>query len=310
VPLTPAGFRHEALFYADEDEFLAGTLPFVRDALAGDGAVLVALRSAKTSLLKHALGAKAKRVGFADMERLGRNPGRIIPAWWEFVRDHAGDGRPFRGIGEPIWPGRTAAQLGECHRHEWLLNRAFDDGPAWWLLCPYDTEGLDPEVLEQARTTHRHVTEGGASHTSETYSDVDPCADPLPAPAAHATELAFGAPELPLVRHIVAERARAAGLRRKRLIDLVLAVGELAGNSVRHGGGRGKLRIWRENGTFLCEVGDRGRIADPLAGRGLFDLERAGGRGLWLVHHVCDLVEIRSSAAGTVVRVHMGLNGG
>jgi hypothetical protein len=28
-------------------------------------------------------------------------------------------------------------------------------------------------------------------------------------------------------------------------------------------------------------------------------------RGLWLVHHLCDLVQLRSSAAGTVVRLHV-----
>ena len=30
------GFEHEALFYADEGDFLAGALPFIRDAVAAD----------------------------------------------------------------------------------------------------------------------------------------------------------------------------------------------------------------------------------------------------------------------------------
>jgi hypothetical protein len=32
-----------------------------------------------------------------------------------------------------------------------------------------------------------------------------------------------------------------------------------------------------------------------------------GGHGLWLVHQVCDLVEIRSGDAGTTIRLHMNL---
>jgi anti-sigma regulatory factor (Ser/Thr protein kinase) len=32
---------------------------------------------------------------------------------------------------------------------------------------------------------------------------------------------------------------------------------------------------------------------------------REGGRGLWLVNQLCDLVQLRSSAAGGVVRLHM-----
>lgn len=35
--------------------------------------------------------------------------------------------------------------------------------------------------------------------------------------------------------------------------------------------------------------------------------EEIGGRGLWLVNHLCGLVQIRSSAGGTVVRLHLAL---
>ena len=35
---------------------------------------------------------------------------------------------------------------------------------------------------------------------------------------------------------------------------------------------------------------------------------RGGGRGLWLVNHLCDLVQVRSSQAGNVIRLHMSLD--
>jgi hypothetical protein len=35
--------------------------------------------------------------------------------------------------------------------------------------------------------------------------------------------------------------------------------------------------------------------------------EQLHGRGLWVVNQVCDLVQIRSSNAGNVVRLHMRL---
>ena len=57
----------------------------------------------------------------------------------------------------------------------------------------------------------------------------------------------------------------------------------------------------------MCEVADQGRMQDPLSGRLDVDYERASGRGLWMVNHLCDLVQLRSSEAGTTVRLHTWL---
>lgn len=89
--------------------------------------------------------------------------------------------------------------------------------------------------------------------------------------------------------------------------ELVLAVDEIATNSIRHGGGVGMLRLWREGETLLCEIQDRGRIEDPLLGRVRPDSAPGCGRGVWIANQLCDLVQIRSSAAGTRVRMHKRL---
>jgi anti-sigma regulatory factor (Ser/Thr protein kinase) len=91
---------------------------------------------------------------------------------------------------------------------------------------------------------------------------------------------------------------------RHGVADLITAASELAANSVMHGGGSGTLRLWRENGSLLAEVEDRGRIEEPLVGRLRPGLAQEGGRGLWLANQLCDLVQIRSGAAGTTVRLH------
>ena len=69
----------------------------------------------------------------------------------------------------------------------------------------------------------------------------------------------------------------------------------------------GTVRVWKENGTLLCEVQDEGRIEAPLAGRIKPRPDQLTGRGLWLVNQLCDLVQIRSSEQGNVVRLHMSL---
>jgi len=48
------GFRHEALLYAGDQEFLAGTSAFIRDGLSADEAILVVVSAAKiAALLEH-----------------------------------------------------------------------------------------------------------------------------------------------------------------------------------------------------------------------------------------------------------------
>lgn len=74
----PAGFRHDALLYEEDDEFLAGTVPFVRDGVEAGEPVMVVVE-AKLELMRGELGADAEGVEFLDMREAGRNPARLIP---------------------------------------------------------------------------------------------------------------------------------------------------------------------------------------------------------------------------------------
>ena len=178
--MTP--FRHEALLYAGEDGFLEGTLPFLRAGLEAGEPMLVAVGARKVGLLRGELGSAADAVGFVDMAQLGANPARIIPAWFEFAGDAAREGTAIRGIGEPIWAGRSAPELVECQRHEALLNLAFADRPAFRLLCPYDTSALPAEVIEEACRSHPHLVEDGVERESPVARDLDAVAAPFDAP--------------------------------------------------------------------------------------------------------------------------------
>ncbi len=299
-------FRHEALLYAGPEEFVRATAAFVRSGVQAEEPVLVVVGAEKIGWLRDELGCAADHVQFADMAEVGTNPARIIPAWQEFVGARAMDGLAVRGVGEPIWAERSAAELVECQRHESLLNLAFADAPGWWLLCPYDT-ALDPAVLDEARRSHPFVSEHGIATPSAGYVGLavaERFGEPLPEPTSPPHEREFETGSLEALRTLVAREARAAGLAPTRVEYLVLAVNELATNSLRHGGGEGMLRIWSDDETLYCEIRDGGRIDDPLAGRARPGPTSEGGRGLWLVNQLCDLVQVRSSP-GNVVRVHM-----
>jgi anti-sigma regulatory factor (Ser/Thr protein kinase) len=132
--------------------------------------------------------------------------------------------------------------------------------------------------------------------------------DTVPAAPPVADEIAFTIDLLNEVRRFVWARAKRAGLMGQRAADVILAANELATNSVRHAGGDGRLLMWREDGTLVCEVRDAGHITDPLVGQRRPTPEQPSGRGLWIVSQLSDHVEIRSSPGDTAVRFHIRLS--
>ena len=301
------GYRHEAMVYRGADEFVTRAADFVREGLAGGEPVMVAVAAPRLERLREALGADADRVVLSDMGDLGANPARIIPAWQEFVSEHAAPGRRVRGIGEPIWAGRRPEEIEESQLHEALLNLAIDPDTPLWLICPYDADALPVEVVEEAACSHPAVVQDGDLRGSRSYGGVHHAtamfSTPLPDPPLGAAEVAFGRDDLARVRRAVVDLAAAAGLDEERAADLALVATELATNSVRHGGGGGVLRWWEQPGSLVVEVRDAGRIHDLLVGRRRPEPDAVGGRGVWLAHQLTDLVRIRSTDDGVVVRV-------
>jgi anti-sigma regulatory factor (Ser/Thr protein kinase) len=299
-------FRHVALLYEGDEGFLRAATGFVQEGLDLGEPVLVAVPGARLGPLRDAFaGVDTARLRLAPMEEMGRNPARIIPEWQDFVSAHRG--RPARGIGEPIWRGRSPDELVECERHESLLNLAFADAAGFTLLCPYDTGALDASTIDGARRNHPHVGRHGALGASHAYAEDIPDAldTPLSAAPAAAATLTFDADSVTGARHEMLEAATRAGLAGQRLDDIAIAVSEALTNSIRHGGGRGTLSFWSEGPRFVCQVHDHGHITDPLAGRVRPLSGSPGGRGLWLMNQLCDLVQVRSFASGQVVRLHI-----
>jgi anti-sigma regulatory factor (Ser/Thr protein kinase) len=129
---------------------------------------------------------------------------------------------------------------------------------------------------------------------------------PLPGPTSDATYHTYRS-DLSQVRALVLQQARAAGLAEDRAIDLVLAVSEVAANTLRHTKSSGTLAIWHDADEVVCEVHDEGVISDPFAGQRKPLDNASGGHGLWIVRQVCDRVELNSDARGTTIRMHMAL---
>jgi anti-sigma regulatory factor (Ser/Thr protein kinase) len=129
----------------------------------------------------------------------------------------------------------------------------------------------------------------------------------------------FWAATLSALREEVLTAASVAGLSRDRSIDVMLAAHELAANVIRHGSGRGRLRMRVTTRTVSCQVSDAQTAAFPgLAGQsqaaGPVDGAPAPapwpvehGHGLWLVRKTADQVQATAGPAGSVVSMTFNL---
>jgi anti-sigma regulatory factor (Ser/Thr protein kinase) len=296
--MSARGFAHDALVYTDPADLITQSADFLRAGLA-DGARAVAFAPPATAdPLRSAVGADLRVL---DMPTAGGNPARIIPALRELISSD----EPVVAICQAWWPGRSAAQSAEVALHEALVDIAFADGPDLRVRCPYPARGA-----EWVPASHREIVSDGAARGSGGY-DPDLAAATFSAvlddTTAEVTDVThFSLDDLPELRDLVTIRASAAGLDRDKALDLTLAANEIVTNSICHGGERGTLRVWGEDGAVVCEVSDSGHLDSAMTGRVAPLPSVRGGRGIWLANQLCDLVQIRSCPKrGTVVRLWM-----
>ena len=301
-------YRHEAFLWQGRADFVRALAPFIRDGIDAGEAVMVAVIPEHADWLRKDLGARASQVHFVDMSRLGRNPARIIPAWQRFLEDWSGDGRPARGIGEPIWPGRRPEEILECQLHEALLNLAVDPELPFWLICPYDAEHLDSEVIAEAGRSHPALATAASYHGSQSYRGHAHAQEmftaELPAICGTPTETTVtGQTNLEAAAAYVSLQAASADLWSDRVIDLTNAVRGLSINSLHRGAERVRVRLWNKPEVLICDIIDDTVIDDFLIGRRA--PLTAGQDSLWSANRTCDLVQARSSTSGTSIRLHL-----
>lgn len=306
------GFQtsHAALLYESDREFLGATVPFLEEGFDAGIPAFVMLPHARYKLLDSHFGDSAgSLLSLVHVEDVGQNPAWIIPAFAEFASLHAAEGRAVRGVDEPIHPARTPAEVIECERHESLLDLALAGAASYDILCPYNVGELSPEAWAVAGRTHRHIHRDGARSPNPDYVEHIPAQldAPLPPAPPDAPTVAFLRDDAWSIRSRVAARAAEAGLDGERLEDLAVVISEALSNSIEHGGGGGEIAWWSEGDRFVCEIRDRGAIADPLVGRVRPAPIRGNGRGMWLMHQLCDLVQIRVLPHDQkVIRLHLG----
>jgi transcriptional regulator with XRE-family HTH domain len=170
---TPAPLDHRVLTYGSDAEFLATAIPFVTDGLEQLDSVLVVTTEARAQLLRDMLEDGAGHVVFADSATWYRSPKEASSRYRVFVKQQYEAGASWtRIVGEPIWSGRSEAEIATWTRYESMLNLTLASMPATFV-CPYDTRSVPSGVVEDASRTHPHVARRGDAIPSPSYRDAE-----------------------------------------------------------------------------------------------------------------------------------------
>lgn len=302
----PPGARHDVVLYTAPDE-LAQQLVGLLAPVLGDGGPVVAVLDDETRAeVRRGLGADADRVEFPDPAAVHRFPPFTVAMQWARLS------RKARGAtGRATVVGQHVADLPGCGGTYWArldigLNVAVAGLPIT-VLCAYRA---DHEELDRVHATHPQLTTGNGFVDSESYRQPADVVIEFPAPAPPdlgppTAELPFTAAELTELRGLVAEVGDRAHVGSGRIADLVLAVNEISSNSVEHGPGHGHLRMWAGGDGVTAEVADPGITNLMFPGMVAPATDGLRGRGLWLASELCDVLQVWSDGAGTVVRLGM-----
>ncbi len=294
--------RHNALVYRSTDEYLARAVPFLREGLqAGEGAI-VAHTKAGIAMMREALGPDAEHVTFVDVSAAYTRPARTLAAYHSVYAEQLARTPALRAVAD-VQFGPDPREWDQWTGYEAVFNHSFGHLPVW-VLCSYNANGTPDRLIEGVWQTHPEVVHGHGWELSEHYEDpaallrrVAPASETLP-----QLRLIQACDDAVQLREHVASALTAAGLDAHKVLEMLLAVTEVADNAVRHGTGIEAVRIGHAHGRFVCEITDRGPgFDDPTAG---YLAPRQGiGRGLWVARQLAWHVEFLRVPAGFTARL-------
>jgi anti-sigma regulatory factor (Ser/Thr protein kinase) len=318
-------FEHAALI-VDSDEGLRNRLvPAVRRCIELELPVMVVVAAHTERLLRADLGGHGERVRWgqpgAFYQRLGfafegfrrllaaqhANGERLHLFTEPDVATGATGASGASGATDPGWPvDRAAAYLS----YEAVRNEVYAPYGCP-VTCLWDGRRHPTPIIDDVRSLHNHeVTEAGSVVNAGYVQSADHLAGrnhPLPSPPV-AAGLDFsltGLDDLPLLRTALESWAKRRSFLPAAAGDVVIAVGEVAGNGLVHGAPPVRVRGWLVAGTLVVQVDDAGgRPLPATAGYYPPTMRSANGRGLWLARQLADVVTAYTGAGITSVRLH------
>jgi transcriptional regulator with XRE-family HTH domain len=167
--VSPPPFRHSALIYESDEEFVGAAAPFLTEGIERSECVIVIMAERQANLLQDALGDAARTVQFEDASEWYRSPSAALNAYRTLLREQLEHGAHWiRIVGEAMWAGRSEAKAETWMRYESMVNMAFASAPAS-IMCVYDARHAAPSILTDACRTHPELVDAMHCDPSPDY---------------------------------------------------------------------------------------------------------------------------------------------
>jgi transcriptional regulator with XRE-family HTH domain len=167
----PALLQHSVFPYAADDQFRTTMGSFLADGVERSEATLAVTTGPNIELLREHLGNEARSVEFLDAGGFYSTPIAALEAYRAFFEAALERGAPWvRVVGEPIWAGRSDAEVGVWTQYESLFNLVFAGSPLT-VVCPYDERSVAPEIVRHAHRTHPSTVGDRGVSESPHYTD-------------------------------------------------------------------------------------------------------------------------------------------
>lgn len=306
---------HTALTYDSPEDLATRLAPVVQGWLSNDDRVVVNIGAQSGTAVKSALGADAQRVRWSDSGAWNPHPVRRLRAIQELAEDAARTGSgPLRFVGECAFPAGPPEMIEEWERFDAVLNEVLSHA-AMTMVCAYDTQSVPNDVLGRVRCSHPFLglepfePSGAYLGPDDFLASRRRALSPVPRGARHLEGEVSPAQARQMVRDLLerGEGHMASPTTRPRSVladDMAVSVTEIVTNAWQNGATRVDVSCWRAGGEYVLQVDDDGPgLPDLYAGYRRPLPSAFGGRGLWIVRQLADLVEVAPREPGTAVRV-------
>lgn len=291
------GLQHVHVLHRGPDDLVDRVAADASAGIESGEAVLVCLPPPEWDLVARRLGPVASQVTYQPGADRYARPVAAMSVLADFVDGALTEGRPgVRSIGAIPYTGTRADSA--WVRYEAAVNAVFRDVPLR-AVCLADAERTPAAALDAL--VHVHDDDDGRPPPLEAQLRY---LRTLPTTAAVPT----GAADVDLTGHVtpgMVRRATAAvlvgELDEDELADVNLVVSELVANAQLYASGCRRARVWLDGTHVTAAVSDDGGGPDDVAA-GLRPAGLAlGGRGLWIVHQLCESVDFETTASGHTV---------